>query len=363
MSLFRRAPEQKPPVSQDTVDHCIAYAVAEGDIVNFRFLFLPYSPLRNKSTEDIHSGKYAYLRPEDENEDRFRAALGLLKQVETRSHVRAQLEKDGPPQLPSELVLALADNAVRLGKYTAAAQAYELLRVRAKEQTAFIEAADAALDRGDIAQAVRGYRIATGLNYDYAAFPEPLPAVPNHQQRALILHADYPERPEDSLPLQPVEQHVQTALAYLLSDDTAAARIAERPLDTQVEFLITLIHAQDPEWAAFAERYHEACAIAQHLQEALEQRRKQEEDMAAARMTEAISDDAAVENAILIPQTLLGRVIDKGEWWQYLKELAYLHPAAALFVARQAVNMDFEIIVPRLRKDSPLPGRLGLLAD
>ncbi len=362
MSLFRRTREQKPPVDQDTIDNCLAYAVAEGDIVNFRFLFLPYSPLRNTSTEDIQSAKYSYLLPEDENEKRFRDALGLVKRVETRTHVRQQLEKDGPPQLPSELVLALADNAVRLGKYTAAAQAYELLRIRARMQAAFFEAADTALDRGDIPQAVHGYRVATGLNYDYAAFPEPLPAVPNHQQRALILHADYPERPEDSLPVQPVESHVRTALAYLLSDDPAAARICERPLDVQVDFLIALIRAQDPGWDEFAENYREACAIAQTFQEALEKRRKEEEDMAAARLTEEMAADEAVADAVRIPQTLLGRAIESGEWWQYLKELAYLHPAAALFVARQAVNTDLEVIVPRLRKDSPLPPRLGLIS-
>lgn len=362
MSLFRRTLEQKPPVDQDTIDKCLAYAVAEGDIVNFRFLFLPYSPLRNTSTEDIQSAKYAYLLPEDENEKRFRDALVLVKRGETRTHVRQELEKDAPPQLPSELVLALADNAVRLGKYTAAAQAYELLRIRARMQAAFFEAADAALDRGDIPQAVYGYRIATGLNYDYAAFPEPLPAVPNYQQRALILHAEYLPRPEDSLPVQPVESHTRTALAYLLSDDSATARICERPLDVQVEFLITLIRAQDPQWDAFAENYRKACAIAQTFQEALEKRRKEEGNMPAARLTEEMSDDEARVDAMRIPQTLLGRAIEPGEWWQYLKELAYLHPAAALFVARQAVNTDLEIIVPRLRKDSPLPVRLGLIS-
>ena len=40
----------------------------------------------------------------------------------------------------------------------------------------------------------------------------------------------------------------------------------------------------------------------------------------------------------LISAHLLGRKIENGEWWQYMKELAYEHPAAILFVARQVVG-------------------------
>ena len=51
------------------------------------------------------------------------------------------------------------------------------------------------------------------------------------------------------------------------------------------------------------------------------------------------------------------------EWWQYLKDMAYAHPASALFVARQAVSHDTEIIMPRYRADSQLARRLGLAAE
>ena len=44
--------------------------------------------------------------------------------------------------------------------------------------------------------------IALGLQYDYAAFPEPLPAVPDYQERAPALHSVYPASTEQTLSLQ-----------------------------------------------------------------------------------------------------------------------------------------------------------------
>src|SRR5690606_12280615 len=128
--------------------------------------------------------------------------LGRVRDDETWRHVQTELEANRPAQLPSDLLLMLADNAVRQGKYTSAAQAYELLRIRSRMQDEFYAAADRALDENDVARAVRGYRAATGLAYDYAAFPEPLPEVPDYQTRALLLHGEYPTRPDDCVALK-----------------------------------------------------------------------------------------------------------------------------------------------------------------
>ncbi len=360
--MARRKSREKAPVTQDTIDRCVAKAVAEGDIVNFRFLFFPYSPLRNDSSEEIDTDKYAYLLPEaeDEENEAYRAALAKARESAVQAHVRAQLEKNGPAQLHADLVLMLADNAVRLEKYGAAAQAYELLRIRAKMCETILDASDAALDAGDIPRAVRGYTVASGLEYNYAAFPEPLPAVPNYQTKCLMLHAVYPRNPEDSVALQPPEVHVQTALAYLLRENTLAERLSRRPLDTQVAFLTSLVRATDPEWDTFAERYRSACALVKSLSERLRNRDAAADDgeSLASEIDQQQGDDAFME----IPAVLLGRAIEKGEWWQYLKELAYLHPAAPLFVTRQTVTKQLEIIMPRYVQDSPLIRALGLEA-
>lgn len=75
-------------------------------------------------------------------------------------------------------------------------------RIRRRMREEYLDAADDALAAGDIKTAVRGYVIGAGLDYDYASFPEPLPLIADFQAKALTLHADYPQRPEDSVSLQ-----------------------------------------------------------------------------------------------------------------------------------------------------------------
>ena len=347
------------PVTQQTIDQCVARAVAEGDMVDFRFLFLPFSPLRNDSTEDVQTDKYRYLLPEDEKDPFYRQALSLVEQAELRQFVREQLEKNGPAQLPAQLVLALADNAVRLGKYSTAAQAYELLRIRRRMQEEFLNQADRALDDNDIPKAVKGYIIGAGLDYDYAAFPEPLPTIPKYQSRALVLHAEYPHRPEDSIALQAPEVQVGTALQYLLLSTEIAGRLDSRPFDQKLALLTLLIRALDPKWSEFQQRYLEACGLVKTFGERLQREANREEGVKEA-LAEEIQDTQERQDPHQIGARLLGRELTAGEWWMYLKELAFEHPASILFVSRQVVLRDIEIIMPRYRKDSPLVNALGM---
>ena len=351
----------KLPVSQENIDQCLASVVSDGDIVNFRFLFCPYSPLRDGSTEDIASPKYQYLLPEDEENERYRAALTLAQNSEMHQHVKEQLEKTGPAQLPAPMLLMLADNAVRLGKFTSAAQAYELLRIRGRMQEEYFSQADKALDENDVPRGVHGYLIATGLEYDYAAFPEPLPAVPNFPTRALMLHAQYPHRPEDCVALQAPEAHLKTALSYLLLNPEAAARLDQQPLELRLAFVERLVRRQDPDWEAFAARYRDTCALVKAYSERFQREANRQEGVEEG-LADEIEEQREDYDPGRIPAQLLGRSIEDGEWWQYLKELAYQHPASVLFVTRQAVSKDLEIIMPRYRSGSPLVARLGLEA-
>lgn len=357
--MARGKTNTKPAPPQEVIDKCLAFAVAEGDLVNFRFLFLPYSPLRQDSPENIDSVKYVYLFPEEEDGPRYKEALALAKEEEMRAHVRAQLVKKGPAQLPAEMVMMLADNAVRMGKFTTAAQAYELLRVRRRMQEEFFVQADRALDQNDIAAAVRGYIIGTGLEYDYAAFPEPLPLVPNYQNQALMLHAEYPSQPEQCVALQPLERHIEKALEFLLREPGAAARLAGRSLEQRLAFVVELIRQLDPAWEEFVARYRTTCSLVleygKRFQNDAEKPAGGEVDI-LAESQEQQKEEAAAH----IAESLLGRRIENGEWWQYLKELAYEHPAGALFISRQAISREKEIILPRHVKDSELVKRLGL---
>ncbi|MFP4499648.1 MAG: hypothetical protein ACLFTT_01485 [Candidatus Hydrogenedentota bacterium] len=351
----------KPPIDDETIDLVVAKAVTDGDFVNFHQIFGPISPLRAWTPENVYTEKYAYLIPLDEEEttDRFQEALELVRLTPIAEHVRAQLEKRGPAQLHAGLLIQLADNAVRLGKYSSAAQAYELLRMRPRMREAFFQEADTALDAGDVPRAVQGYRIAVGLAYNYAAFPEPLPAIPDYQTRALMLHADYPTGPENCVPLYEPRAFVAAALAYLLHDNEAAARLQERDERQLVAFLAAYVRACDPNWEAFAQRYRQACEMAAAFGRQFEREANREEGV-TEELAGEIEEQRVERDPSEITACLLGRSIEDGAWWQYLKELAYAHPAAPLFVARQATSKEREIIMPRYREDSLLTGPLGL---
>lgn len=354
-----QATATKAPVSQDTIDKCLAKAVSEGDMVNFRLLFLSFSPLREDSQEDITRPKYQYLLPEDEHDKHYKAAMAEINTPLMHEIIKRELARKGPAQLPSELVMLLADNAVRLGKFSTAAQAYELLRIRNRMQEMFYEQGEAALEAGDIKRAVKAFRIAVGLEYDYAAFPEPLPAFPKWPTRALMLHAVYPARIEDFLCLQPLEIWLKVSLTFLLANAQAAARLEKRPQEQQVAFFVELVHQIDPDWKKFAERYKKAAELVREIGERLkrdaEHIRKEGETL-----EEVIEDLTAEVDPQEVPATLVGRRIEPGEWWQYIKDLAYLHPAGILFVSRQLVSKDSEIIMPRHVAGNPVVKALGL---
>jgi len=355
-------PAEKPAPPDNDIQDALAFAVATGDIVAFRQMFGPVSPLRAHNSEDLYAGKYDYMRPNDDarRDPYFQMARELAGEPGVWQHTAQQFTRKGPAQLPSELVLMLADNALRLEKYGSAAQAYEMLRVRPRMQRVFYEEGDAALDQDDLPRAVRAYRMGVGLAYDYTAFPEPLPAVPNYQTRALMLHAHYPTRPEMCVAMLDPETFLGAALSYLLNEAEATERLSKRDAATQAAFAEAWIRAADPGWDAFAERYREASETLNRYGERLQRLANKREGV-----EESLADELAAEEEDFeprkIPARLLGREIEGGEWWQYLKELAFEHPAAVLFLARNTIGGGHEIIQPRLRTDSPLAGPLGLM--
>ncbi len=362
MAWLRRKKKAEDLVAPEPeiVAKALAKAIADGDIVNFRLLFMPFSPARGSETEFFDSPKYAYLLPGQEEETyAFREILKRVQERQTWAHIQQELKADRPARLPSELLMLLADNAVRLGKYTSAAQAYELLRVRGRMQEEFYRQAEAALDAKNFVKAARGYLIASGLEYNYAAFPEPLPLVPDFQKRALMLHGEYPQRPEDSLPMQEASHFLRMAFSYLLLSPHAAAALEERPLEVQVGLLNEIVRQRDPGWGEFLQRYHDACHLAQDIQQRL-QHILEEGERSGAVLAENMEAQLGGD-PMRVTAMLLGRVIQGGAWWQYLKELAYVHPASILFLARQLVGGQ-EILVPRYRTDSPIPAVLGLTA-
>jgi hypothetical protein len=359
MARAKLSTEKK--VDPQLLQRALAKAVAEGDIVNLRLLFQSFSPARANSSERFEDTKYAYLQPDTalEQTARFQEALNAVKHSPTWAHIQQELEAKRPAQLPSELVLLLGDNAARLRKYAAAAQAYELLRIRPRMQALVLEEADRALDADDLERAVAGYRLAVGLAYDYAAFPEPLPSVPTYATQALALHAVYPRRPEESLAVLPDDAQMDLALAYLLNDNEMAARLRKRPLDQRLAFIERYVRIIDPQWDTFVQQYSTACDLITDLGDRVRQKNLPSEE--GATLVQEIAE-LSESNPREVSARLLGRTLEPGHWWQYMKELAYTHPAAVLFVARQVVG-DEEIIMPRYRGTSALGRRLGLIRE
>ena len=345
---------------EDLLEEALAHAIAEGDIVNFRLIFMPSSPFRPDSPEDASTAKYDYLFSESPEAQQYREALALVRESTMAAYVREELDRKGPPRLPWQLVLALGDNATRLGKYTAASQAYELLRIRRRMQDLTLEEADAALAGGNIRRAVQGYRIALGLQYDYSAFPEPLPAVPDYQERAPALHMVYPASPEQTLALQGDEKLCRVGLGYLMPFNEFTSRFQQIPEDKLIDFTAGVIRTFDQTWEKFVTAFREALQRANAC-EAIFAKLNTYSAEALEVLSEDIVDAQHREDLRHISTALVEGSDLQWEWWQYVKTLAYHHPGAALFVTRQRISAKEEILIPKCGENSRLAHALGLI--
>lgn len=337
----------------------LANAIAEGDYVNFRLIFAPASPFRLDSPEDATTPKYQYLFPENENSPRYQAAVRLVQSPPIKRYVKEQLQRSGPPRLPWQLLLALADNALCLGKFTLASQAYELLRIRRRMQDLFLEEADERLRADNLSGAVKGYLIGLGLQFDYGAFPEPLPAVPDYQERAPGLHTVYTGVTEDALGMQEDVSLCKSILGYLMPFPEFKERVQKFLPDQLIPFTAALIRGMDPNWDTFATDFRKTMHVASRYTPLFTQINSYSLE-ALEVLAEELVQDKELEELRHLSETLTGLSGGLYEWWRYISALAYAHPAAPFFVVRQRISAHKEIIVPCCRQDSTLSHLLGL---
>lgn len=141
-------------------------------------------------------------------------------------------------------------------------------------------------------------------------------------------------------------------------DPALTAHLEDQSFETRVAFFAELARVRDQDRPAFLKRYHEAWrALVMEFGKRLE---RQKTEKGKETLAQEVEDVQNAGDAREISARLLGRTIEEGAWWQYLKELAYEHPAAALFVSRQQITPDLEIIMPRFVSGSPLVDALGL---
>jgi hypothetical protein len=101
-------------------------------------------------------------------------------------------------------------------------------------------------------------------------------------------------------------------------------------------------------------RFADACRLTLEFGERSRRLGRHEGETLKDEIEEQQSDDPWA-----ITRALLGRDIPGGAWWQYLKELAYEHPASVLFLSRQVIG-EHEVLMPRLRAGTRLAPALGL---
>lgn len=341
------------------LDRCLAFAIATGDSVNLRFLFMPASPFRQDSSEEINQSKYAYLIPDEESAE-MAEALKLVEQPEISRQVRAQLSKKGPPQLPWELLQALADQALRLGKYTVASQAYELLRIRRRMQEIFLDHADAALDGGAFYEAAQSYKIAAGLQYDYAAFPEALPSVLNYQENALSLHRNYPQTPEEGAQSDD-SALCRSILHFLMQGAEFLQRLDGHDPKVVLQLTVEVIRCLDPGWEAFVSAFQESLVIVAPFAKQFERINSYTQEALEVLLEEIFTDEQK-ETLRGLASLFAPGAPEGEEWWLTMRTLAYHHPGAVLFVRRQRLSATEEILIPGVVADSELARLLGLVS-
>ena len=101
-------------VDPDDIALALAKAICDGDIVNFRLVFASFSPARRDSSQSFDMPKYSYLLPDDEMERdaTFQKILTWVKHPDAMRQIQCELDANRPAQLPSDLLLPLADQAV-----------------------------------------------------------------------------------------------------------------------------------------------------------------------------------------------------------------------------------------------------------
>ncbi|MGC8846486.1 MAG: hypothetical protein ACP5QY_11625, partial [Candidatus Hydrogenedens sp.] len=206
--------------------------------------------------------------------------------------------------------------------------------------------------------AVRAYRIASALEYDYSAFPEPLPAVPRYHDQALILHAEYKNKWSECIGNMPMESFLRVGFNYLFLLPEHAGKITTKPIEIQIPFLIELVRQIDTKWEEFIQNIKEVIPLMEELYQEIKIRIGR---IADGHLWEDEWDEGLnTEKYLEIPERLLGRTLNQKDWWAYLRELCYEHPPSALFIARQMIGKEQEIIIPRYDSDNPIIQQLGL---
>ena len=300
----------------DFKKHIIANAVATGNTFAFRDLFSRLAEAADVSADSNVPPEVTehldYLLPTEESSEspEFKAALELIEKYEL----------DGDT-VPAAILEATAKRAVRLGKFAYAEDAYKLLGIKKEMVALYAQTGEQFLRDDKPANAAISFLVAASLNQ---------PVGPHFQLTGPRLHARCLMEPKNCVTTLPIEAIVDTGIHLLLSSESLSDRlIASARPEQKAQILATLATCREMDLPGLVGKLRAAAAELAGL------------------------EDGKPDDYASIGPTLLGRETASGEAWQYLRELCFEHPIAALCVCTKLVR-DTPILVPIIRDGKPL---------
>jgi hypothetical protein len=297
----------------------IANAVATGNSFAFRDLFSCLGEFSDTSDsgDDVAvppevSDRLDYLLPGEE----------ASESPELKS-AREFVGRHEPAQdsIPAAILEETGGRAVRLGKFTYAEDAYRQLGIKKEIVALYAQAGEQFMRDGEAKKAAMSFFIAASIKE---------PRGPQFQQTGPQLHERCLIEPAKCVTALPTEQIIDAGIHLLLSDESLAGKlISSAGPEQKAEALAILATCNDTELSGFIENLRGVVSE-----------------------FSGIDSDKPADYAFIGP-ALLGRETATKDAWQYMRELCFEHPLAALCLCTKPVH-DTPILVPVIRDGKPL---------
>ncbi|RJP20406.1 MAG: hypothetical protein C4520_11550 [Candidatus Abyssobacteria bacterium SURF_5] len=294
----------------------IAHALTAGNTYAFHELFSSlkeFAPVGDDSqVNKILMQHVAYLLPDQATMDcaEFKSALDLIE--------KQDLEGDA---IPGTLLEETAKNAVIRGKFAYAEDAYRLLGIKKEMVALYSQRGEQFLREGKTSHAAMSFLVASSLDQ---------PVGPNFQYLGPQLHSTCLRQPKTCVTILPIEELIDAGIQYLLAHDALSQRLLSlASLEQKRAILGVLAQYRDEDIHLLVENLRKA-----------------------ADLFSAIRDGKPDDYSPIGP-LLLNRPTGTDEAWQYLRELSYEHPLAALCVCIRRIKEKTKL-VPILREGKSL---------
>lgn len=297
----------------------IAGAIATGNIFALRDLFSRLGEMQDISGDSEAPpellGHLDYLLPAEGSDEspEMKAAFELIEKHEF----------DGA--VPAAILEKIAGRAVSLGKFAYAEDAYKMLGIKKEMVALYAQAGEQFLRDGEAKRGAMSFFVAASIDQ---------PVGPHFQHIGPRLHAKCLEQPDKCVTALPIEDLIEKGIHVLLANEALSEKLAAsaQPEHNQL-ILATLAACRDTDLPGLAANLRAAASELSNI------------------------DNGKPDDYAPLGPTLLGRETGSAEAWQYLRELCYEHPIAALCVCLKLVK-DTPAIVPIIRDGKSLIDQL-----